>query len=218
VRTPERIGPVELWRFDLGLTATELAQCWDALSEHDRVRADKLSSPEVHRRFVAARGGLRQTLAGYVGVRAAALVLTGGAHGKPVLPGGPSFSLSHSGDLALCAVVWNRAVGVDLEQMRPIPEADSIAAGWFGPLDWATYRAAGDDRQREDTFLRLWTRREAYLKARGVGITSKAPPEDIDPRLWEVRELHPGEGYVGALVWEQTPLRFPCASPGAQGR
>jgi 4'-phosphopantetheinyl transferase len=194
---------VELWRLDLGLTATELAQCWDTLSEHDRARADKLSVPEVRLRFVAARGGLRRTLAGYVGRPAAALVLTGGAHGKPVLPGGPSFSLSHSGDLALCGVVWGRAVGVDLEQLRPIPEADSIAARWFGPLDRATYRAAG-----EGSFLRLWTRREAYLKAQGVGITGKGSPEDIDLGRWEVRELHPEEGFVGALVWERTP-RFP---------
>jgi 4'-phosphopantetheinyl transferase len=201
---------VELWRLDLGLTATELAQCWGALSEHDRARADKLSAPQVRRRFVAARGGLRQMLAGYVGVDAAALVLTGGAHGKPMLPGGPSFSLSHSGDLALCAVVWGRSVGVDLEQVRPIPEADSIAAGWFGPLDRVTYRAIGDPGQRQQIFLRLWTRREAYLKAQGVGITGKGPPEDIDLGRWEVRELHPGEGFVGALVWERTAPLFPC--------
>lgn len=199
----ERIGPVDLWWLDLRLLGGDLSRCWDALSDDDRRRAEKLRSPDLHRRFLAAHFGMRQTLARYVGVPAAALVLSHGPHGKPLLPAGPSFSLSHSGDLALFAVGWHRSIGVDLEQVRPIPEAGRIAAKWFGPRDGATFRAA-EPCQRDDAFLRRWTCREAYLKALGLGITGAGPPEDIDLGRWEVRELQPGEGYVGALVWEQT--------------
>jgi 4'-phosphopantetheinyl transferase len=200
----ERFGPVDIWWLDLGLLGADASRCWEALSEDERRRAEKLRSPEVHRRFLAAHLGLRQTLAAYVGGTPAALVLVQGPHGKPRLQEGPSFSLSHSGDLALCAVAWRRACGVDLEQLRPVPEADHIAADWFGPRDAATYEAT-ELGQRENTFLRLWTRREAYLKALGVGIARAGPPEDIDPARWEARELQPGPGYVGTLVWELTP-------------
>ena len=196
------IDGVDLWRMILDLQEAELARCWEALSPPDRERARRLSRPEVHRRFVAARAGLRSVLAGYIAVPPCSLPLQEGPHGKPQLPDGPRFSLSHSGDLALCAVARDREVGVDVEQLRPVPEADSIARRWFSEEEWAAYRVAADARL-DGAFLRSWTQREAFLKAIGVGLSDSDAGIAVDTESWELHEVRPGEGFVGALAVER---------------
>lgn len=212
------VGGVELWRMPLDLPGTEAARSWEALSDCERERAERFSRPEVRRRFVAARGGLRRVLAGYLAVPPRSLSIREGPHGKPMLPGGPRFSLSHSGELALCAVAQDREVGVDLERLRPVPEADHIASRWFSEDELRAYRAAIDSLPG-GAFLRVWTRREAYLKAVGLGLSDSAARVAIDPERWELHEVCPGEGFVGALAVERVrrpPARAP--PPGSTGR
>lgn len=188
---------VDLWCFSLAPMPGELAWLSLDLSEAERRRADQLTASVVRRRFIAARAGLRRILARYADAAPASLVLRTGEHGKPNLRGGPEFNLSHSGDLALCAVGGTRPVGVDVEELRPVPEALAIAERHLGPEATRSLREGGP--VLASIFLRHWTRREAYLKALGVGLAVEAPPA-LDPDRWEVHELTPAAGYIGALV------------------
>ena len=196
-----RVGGVALRLLHLGLPDPELSQRWSDLSTAERERADQLSRPEVRRRFIAARSGLRRVLASYLSVPPRSLEFFKGPQGKPALPGGPQFNLSHSDDLALCAVAHGRQVGIDLERLRRIPERDDIARQWFREEEREAYHA--ESASRDSAFLRLWTRREAYLKAIGTGLAGLETSSAIDPERWEVHELRPFDGYVGALVVER---------------
>jgi 4'-phosphopantetheinyl transferase len=196
-----RVGGVDLWRLHLDLPDAELRQRWSDLSTAERERADQLSRPEVRRRFIAARSGLRRVLASYLSVPPRSLEFFKGPQGKPALPGGPEFNLSHSDDLALCAVAHGRQVGIDLERLRCIPERDDIARQWFREEEREAYHA--ESASRDSAFLRLWTRREAYLKAIGTGLAGLEASSAIDPERWEVHDLRPFDGYVGALVVER---------------
>ncbi len=196
-----RVGEVDLWRLHLDLPDAELSQRCSDLSIAERERADQLSRPEVRRRFIAARSGLRLVLSSYLSAPPRSLEFFKGPQGKPALPGGPDFNLSHSDDLALCAVAHGRQVGIDLERLRRIPERDDIARQWFRAEEREAYHA--DSASRDSAFLRLWTRREAYLKAIGTGLTGLEASSAIDLERWEVHELRPFDGYVGALVVER---------------
>jgi 4'-phosphopantetheinyl transferase len=194
------VGPADVWRLDLDLGETALASAWTVLSAGERDRAERMARPEVRCRFVAARAGLRRVLASYVDGEPGALILAVGAHGKPALPGGPAFSLSHSEGLALCAVAANLEVGIDVERVRPVPEASAIMDRWFGESEGRAWRSGGE---RDQGFIRFWTRREAYLKALGVGFSDEGVPRDIDLARWEVHDLEPRDGYLGALIVER---------------
>ncbi|HQR68933.1 MAG TPA: 4'-phosphopantetheinyl transferase superfamily protein, partial [Thermoanaerobaculia bacterium] len=116
-------------------------------------------------------------------------------------PGGPRFSLSHSDAVAVFAFSAVREVGIDVEHVRPVPEADSILGRWFAE---AERRAWITSDRGDGAFVRLWTRREAYLKALGVGFSEDGAPREMDPSRWEVHDLEPAPGYLGALVVERS--------------
>ena len=131
---PERMGSVagvELWRMAIDLPEGRLEVHRATLSAAERERAARPARPEVRARFVAARAGLRFVLAGHLGVAPSAVALGEGQRGKPEVAGGPRFSVSHSGGLAVYAVAGARETGVDVERVRPVSHADRIAQQWF---------------------------------------------------------------------------------------
>jgi 4'-phosphopantetheinyl transferase len=147
---------------------------------------------------VAARAALRRLLADATGARPEALALEAGRDGKPRLPGGPRFSVSHAGDLALVALDPARELGVDLEPVRVVPEAADIAERWFAPEERALLRAAGADGGA--AFARVWTRREAWLKGLGVGLDEAFAGRPVDLARWTLHDLVPAPGHAGALA------------------
>ncbi len=197
-----RAGPAEVWRLDLDLGAAGLESAWTLLSAGERRRAEAMPRAEVRNRYVAARAGVRRILAGHVDAAPGDLVLATGPMGKPLLPGGPDFSLSHADGVGLCAVAVRRQVGVDVERVRPVPEAPTILDRWFGESEVREWLQAG---RSEREFIRLWTRREAYLKALGTGFFDEGTHRDIDLERWEVHDLEPIHGHLGAVVVERHP-------------
>ena len=197
-----RVGGVDLWRMAIDLPEERLAAHRATLSAAERERAGRLRRPEVQGRFVAARAGLRFVVAGYLGVAPAAVAIAEGPRGKPEVAGDLRFSVSHSAGLALYAVVRGRETGVDVERLRPVSHADRIAQQWFCEEERRTY-LAGRTAAPELAFFGMWTRREAYLKAVGIGLVGSGAREPIDLARWEVHELAPAQGYVGALVVER---------------
>jgi 4'-phosphopantetheinyl transferase len=216
---------IDVWCAPLDLAAAELGRFGSILAADEIARAERFHRREDGERFIAARGILRTILGRYLDLEPGLLRFRYGAHGKPELcrsPGRPpvTFNLSHAHGLAICAVAGGRKVGVDLEYLRPGLEYEAIAARFFSAAENSALRAL-PGRLRRGAFFRCWVRKEAYLKARGEGLTlplcqfdvSLAPGQPArllasrdDPDAafrWSLREIEVPTGYVAALAAER---------------
>jgi 4'-phosphopantetheinyl transferase len=199
-----------LWLVDLDAAGGEPA---DVLSPDERRRAEAFVRKRDGRRFAACHAHLREILAGYVGADPAALALVEGPNGKPTLSArGPCFNLAHCEGVALCAVA-RRAVGVDLELVeRPRrPRWEAVAERHFHEEELRALREAPGWSE----FLRIWTLKEACLKAAGFGLTIDprgfsvaavlagwARSVRLEGRDWRCVGLEPAPGTVAALASE----------------
>lgn len=189
-----------LWRFGLSRSAEHGHALSTTLSAEERSRADRFKSVTARHRFIVGRATLREILSRYLQVRPAEITIAYGPHGKPTLAVHPSlqFNLSHSHDVALLAVRCGRPVGIDVERLDDSPDHVAIAAESFA-VDEARSVATAAPADRTATFLRLWTRREAVLKALGVGLTG-ASQESVDAADAEVHTITPIANYVASIA------------------
>ena len=195
-------------RLDLAPGAVDaLAGC---LRDDERQRAGRFRLARDRRRYVVARGRLRQLLATRLGTYPRSVELSCGAHGKPCLAPGSSavdlrFNVSHSGDFALFAFCRGHEVGVDVEAVQPMQDADAVARHFFSRGELQAYRALAP-RDRELGFFTCWTRKEAYLKARGGGLQSPLSECDVPPdgsgTGWSLQSFSPAPGHAAALAVE----------------
>ena len=216
---PLGIHEAHLWRLDLDAEPGE-ARAPDVLNEEERARAARFHFERDRRRFVAGRAALRRILGAYLDRAPADLVFTLGRHGKPALENlGLEFNLSHSGGCGLLAVTRGRRVGVDVEHVRADFAGEDIARRFFAPAEVEALAASAPD-QYATGFFRCWTRKEAYVKARGDGLSLALDRFEVplDPAAtravasclddpsecwrWSLREVVPAPGYLGALVVE----------------
>jgi 4'-phosphopantetheinyl transferase len=192
---------VHLWR--VAIVCASTPSLFDVLSEEERRRASQYRFDRDRRQFVVAHGVLRLLLEGYTGRSAQSLRFTHNEHGKPSLDGGVQFNLSHAADVALIAVS-RMEVGIDIEQVEPDCAWQDIAQHFFTQAERDCIGAEPEAR-RAEAFFRCWTRREAYAKARGLGLSTEAAfgintPVEADGRWWSTREFEPRVGYVGAIT------------------
>jgi 4'-phosphopantetheinyl transferase len=179
------------------------------LDADERDRLGRFRRDADRGRYLAAHALVRLVLAEAVDRAPEALVFDrtcrcGAQHGKPVLPGGPGFSLTHAGDLVGVAVHAGGAVGLDVEEERELADLGAMAAHACSP------RESAPDTQ---TFFTLWTRKEALLKATGTGLASPMSAITLGPDgvldwsgedaplepLW-LRDLLPAPGYRAAVA------------------
>lgn len=227
---------VHVWRASLDHTPLQIEILRRSLAADEEARAGRFHFEKDRAHFVAARGVLRDILGCYLKREPECLSFRYGSHGKPALAGyldgeGIRFSVSHSHGMALYAVAREREVGVDLERVRPDLAVGEIAERFFSRWEVATLRALPAELQRQ-AFFRCWTRKEAYIKARGEGLSlpleqfdvSLAPgkpaallgtrPDPSEASRWSLQELCPVHGYVAALAveahgWRLSRLRWP---------
>ena len=176
----------------------------------ERERAAEFLREEPARRWVASRWALRRVLAGYLGCAPAAVELESSEQGKPRLRGseGPEFNLSHSEGLALVAVA-DRAVGIDVEAIRPRRDLPALAERALPPDDVAAVRSASPAEQAS-VFHAAWARHEACLKCLGTGLGAKTsrqfPPSGVGncrlagERALAVEDLDVAPGYAAAVA------------------
>jgi 4'-phosphopantetheinyl transferase len=179
------IGDVEVIGARLDLPESVCAPFWSLLSPLERARADRFRSAAHRRHYIIARARLRQLLAERLRIKPASIGLIVTAHGKPMLApahaaSGLEFNLSHSDTLAIYALSRGRPVGIDIEPVRDIADADDLAARFFSAAEAAAYRALPAAR-RNLAFLTCWTRKEAFVKALGDGLSH--PLETFDVTL-----------------------------------
>jgi 4'-phosphopantetheinyl transferase len=218
------LGPsdVHVWAAHLALQLEPLNRLAAILSEEEQQRAARFRL-EMHRnRFIAARGILRLLLSTYLDCAPDGLRFEYGANGKPALTGHFAesslfFNLAHSENLALIAVTHLGTIGVDVEQIRPVDDADELVARFFSARENALFQGLSCD-EKNIAFFNLWTRKEAWLKATGEGIAHSLNRVEVtflpsEPaRLlalphcsessegWHISELLPASGFVGALA------------------
>jgi 4'-phosphopantetheinyl transferase len=197
------------------------------LSADERTRAARFVFARDRRRFVVTRACLRTLLGRLSGDSPAAIQFAYGPHGKPALApdgSGPAahFSVSHSEDLALIALGAGQPLGVDLEAVRPIADLEQIATRFFTPAEARTI-ATVPPAQRTLAFLLCWTRKEAFAKALGGGLSVPLDSYQVachpgeparlvdvagDPTeaaRWSVFDLRPTPGFVSAVVVRARP-------------
>lgn len=213
-------GEVHVWRASLRPPPDVLRRHHATLSAGERERAARFRFDEHRERFVAGRGIQRALLGRYAGIAPEAVRYREGAHGKLELDDGRGlirFNATNCEDRALFAVVQGRRIGVDLEAVRPVPEAESIIESFFSPAERRAFLEVPAD-SRDEAFFACWTRKEAFIKALGGGLS--IPLDDFDVTLapgeparllavrglsadeWTLREIDPGPGWAGALAVE----------------
>ncbi len=211
-------GDVDVWRIELGRPDEAVLRARRVLAADEQDRADRFHFAEGRAAYVVCRAAVRSILAGYLGADAASLVFETGPHGKPALAGGAlKFNVAHSGGLALCAVSPALELGVDIERRRPLDDLEQVARRYFSAREnEMLWRLPADLRQRG--FFNAWTRKEAYIKGRGLGLSMKLDQFDVsltpgepaqllasrEPGYsadhWRLVELDAPAGYTAALA------------------
>ncbi len=202
---------VEVYLAHASVDATARGLGW--LDAAERRRADAFRSEAARDLFVAARATLRIQLGRRLGGAPETIRFGLGDHGKPTLAApwdaaGWHFNVSHSGTLALVAIARSLAVGIDVERIDAIPagEMEGLSASHFSAAEMRRWRAA-DAAGRTEMFFRVWTRKEAVLKAWGVGFVDDLAAVDTVPgprvlEKWSVRDWAVPPGYVAAVAAE----------------
>ena len=188
-------GEFHIWRMRLDTLEEEALL---PASPDEAARAARFYSEGVGRRYLRSHRALRSILAG---VTSAPLDFAFTEKGKPFLPGAPGirFNLSRSRDMALAGVALGVDVGVDIEFLRPIPECAAIAERFFPPSE-AEALEATPAPERERDFFRRWTRLEAMLKARGIGLYGAGAELGGG---WTACGIDAGSGFAAAAAHDQ---------------
>jgi 4'-phosphopantetheinyl transferase len=217
-------GEIHIWKARLEQPEPVRERCRAVMSEDELARAAKFYFEKDRQHFIVAHGMLRQTLAPYLGLAPREIQFRIEKNGKPELaensrPCSLKFNLSHSGELALLAITSGQIVGVDVERHRPDFAGEAIADRFFSAEEAGKLRTLPEE-QKVEAFFNCWTRKEAYVKAIGEGLSipldsfdltfapGEAPallrvaghPEEL--LRWSIYNLAPGEGYAGALMVE----------------
>ena len=214
---------VHVWRVSLNQPVAIVTQFRQHLSGDELARAERFHFDIDRRRFIVARGCLREILARYLGIAPAIIQFTYGDYGKPGLanvtlpPSQLKFNLAHSGELAVYAFTLIGEVGVDLERIRPDFDGAEVARRFFSPSEVAKldqFSAAA----RQQAFFRCWTRKEAFIKAKGLGLSIALDQFDVtlaadeqaallrtrwdesEAARWSLQEIDIGSDYVAAVA------------------
>lgn len=208
-----------MWCGSLDRSASEIDRLWILLAADERERAARFRFDRDRSRYVVGRGLLRLLLARYSGLAPAEIRFTYSAYDKPsLLHGGLAFNVSHAGPIAMFAFCTRGDVGIDIERDDPDFAGEQIAEHFFSPREVAVLRSL-PEAQRVRAFLSCWTRKEAFIKARGDGLSlplasfdvSLAPTSEPavlrtewsreEPSRWCLSDLsNPALGYVAAVA------------------
>lgn len=218
-------GEIQIWRVALERRAPEVTALEQCLAADEEARADRFRFARDRRRYVVTRGVLRTLLGRILDVAPAEIRLQYGPEGKPSLsPAHGSgaealqFNVAHSREVALLALAWETALGVDVEYRRELRDAEQIARRFFSAQE-VTSLLATPAEQRRSAFFRIWTRKEAFIKATGKGLSQPLGAFNVMTRegyglqyveldgrqtRWRLWDLPAGVEYGAALaVWAQ---------------
>lgn len=231
---------LHIWAFSLDRTAVEQERFWSVLSSDEQARARRFYFEKDRHHFVTARGILRHLLGRYLSLPPNKIRLVYGEQSKPALDASHRrngrmlhFNLSHSSGMGLTAFAWDTVLGIDIERVRPLSDGPDIAKHYFSAAENDIFVRLPSTIQSE-AFFNCWTRKEAFIKAIGDGLTYPLDRFDVAfvpgeaARLlcvegssqkaarWRLIALDPEPGYAAALVaesgaWQPVLYRWPAA-------
>ena len=209
---------VHLWRMNLDLSLREVNQRFHILDETEKNKANRFKFEHHKNRFIVARSTLKFILSRYLNIAPEQIKLTYNPYGKPKLldeinEQNLAFNLSHSQDLAIYGVTCDRLIGVDVEHLRPMPDAEQLVQRFFHPEEAKQLQSLAII-EKHKAFFQLWTAKEAYLKAIGQGISGGLEQVKIslDPPLkyltlpsndqtpWNLLSFIPHPNYLAAIA------------------
>jgi 4'-phosphopantetheinyl transferase len=216
-----------IWRVSLNQDAETIASMAALLSPDERQRAGRYYRPVDRDRFIAGRGILRKIISAYLALSPGQLRFTYNEYGKPAVSDEQNdralnFNLSHSAELILYAITRGRGVGIDIEYIREDFATLEIAERFFSKDEVTALKSLPTD-QRTMGFFNCWSRKEAFIKAKGMGVSypldrftvSLVPGEppallkvddEREVARWRMYELKPGDGYVAAMIATAPPV------------
>lgn len=200
---------VQVWVASLEVPDARYTQLLRTVSREEQGRAESMA-PTLARRFIVARGILRSLLSGFTGTAAEKLRFAYATSGKPSLADHDiHFNVSHSAELGLFAFAPDRAVGVDVENERPVRRLLDVAQRFMSEDEMRSLAATAPE-QRDAAFLRAWVVREARLKAEGKGVWSGS---EAKGRTTLTHKLFaPRPGYIAAVAAADSDWRlYTCA-------
>jgi 4'-phosphopantetheinyl transferase len=215
---------IDIWRLRVDSDELPNEGLGSILAADEVARASRFHFDKDRNRYTRGRTALRILLGRYLAVAPGEIRFQYENHGKPEIaqpdnPRGLRFNSSDSGGLVLMAVTAGTVLGIDVERLRPVPDLVTIATRFFSAREVQALLAVSEGK-RQEAFFACWTRKEAFLKATGVGLSYplSAFSVTVDPdspaemlelgaekdaaAKWSLRDLHPGEGYRAALAWE----------------
>ncbi len=225
---PVKPSMIHVWRAKVLQSPSVIHALQGILSNDEHARADRFRFHRDRESFIFTRGVLRILLSRYIDQDPSRLIFQYGSYGKPALstvhhPGKLCFNLSHSHGKALYAFTLDRQIGIDIEKIRTDFATDEIAERFFSPYEHTKIKSL-PSHQRVDAFFNCWTRKEAYIKAVGKGLSmpldqfdvSVAPDEPaallrLDDNQkecdnWHIRELTAADGYKAAVAVDEQKL------------
>ena len=210
---------IHVWRANLELSLPKIERLTALLSSDEIARANCFRFPQHKRRFIVARGILRQLLGNYLTVAPRSLNFTYEPRGKPLLTKVKNtaleFNISHSQEYALFGFTRRHLIGVDLEYRRSMPDCLKIAQRFFSAKEFKMLKDVAED-ERAKLFFQFWTAKEAYLKALGTGLSGSLASVEIAFDLhqypyirrlesekkidWSLYPCTPAKDYLGAIA------------------
>ena len=185
------------------------------LDDGERARAERFVRPVHRRRYRVGRAVLRRTLASWTGVPAAGIAFEYGLNGKPSMRDGPSFNVSHSEGALLIGLADRGRLGVDVEVLRPIDDLQKLAAANFARAEVSALELTPPAGQGE-AFLRIWTCKEALIKAVGDGLSIPLHSFTVSPgRAGNALEALNGESFGAAGTERWSVCSVPLAGAPA---
>jgi 4'-phosphopantetheinyl transferase len=214
---------VHVWNQPLNVASANIQGYYLLLSEEERQRAISFRFEEHRNDFILTRASLRILIASYIGNEPQKVSFVYSHHGKPSLDAADDlrFNVSHTAGLALLAVAKGREVGVDVEKIRPQPDARKLSERFFSASERLSLAKLSSD-ELHAAFFRCWTRKEAYVKARGEGLSLPlhqfdvsiearegqlllaTRPDASETSRWMLRDLPTDPGYAAALAVAET--------------
>jgi 4'-phosphopantetheinyl transferase len=207
---------VFLFRVTLDVDFAGVSELKTLLAPEEILRAGRFVSPLHQTRFVVCRAALRVLVAGFLLQDPREIRFATGEYGKPRLAdpdGAVQFNVSHSNELAVIAICRDRDLGVDIEYIDPSRATSAVSSRFFTPREQLQLSSVAED-QRVEAFFRGWTRKEAYLKAKGEGLSGQLDKFDVslsneetpnlysaDADRWVLKSIWPAQEFAGTLVY-----------------
>jgi 4'-phosphopantetheinyl transferase len=219
---------LHVWCVRLARPPAAVSALFTILSSDEQARAAKFHFAEDRAHYVVGRATLRLLLGRYEGVEPTAVTFHYSLHGKPAMMGSDlRFNVSHAAGVALLAFARGHEVGVDVEAVRPLPDAHRVAKRFFAAAEYEAYTAV-PDAQKPHAFFNCWTRKEAFIKAIGEGLSCPLKSFEVTLRPdepaqllyvrgrqteaagWQLHALEPLPGFVGAVLAERGAWQLHC--------